>query len=58
MFMCKRHWFMLTLPMRDEVWSVYQEGQEEGRAPVSAEYLEVTTRIIHWLAVKEGILSE
>jgi hypothetical protein len=58
MLFCRKHWYMLTPGMRDEVWSVYQEGQEVGNAPVTMEYVLVTERIINWLARKEGLLSE
>jgi hypothetical protein len=53
MFMCKPHWFSLPKSMRDEVWDVYVPGQEDRMDPTD-EYIEVTQRIIDWLAKKEG----
>lgn len=54
MFMCRRHWFMLPRHMQDEVWEVYVPGQEIRMDPTE-EYIEVTTRIIDWLATKEKV---
>jgi hypothetical protein len=56
MFMCKRHWFMLSKATRDEIWAAYVPGQEI-RIDPSGEYLDAATRAVHWLAVKEGHLG-
>ena len=55
MFMCRSHWFRLPKPMRDAVWSVYRPGQEIDKDP-SPEYINVTTRAIRFLGVKEGLI--
>lgn len=52
LFMCRKHWFMLTEQMRRNVWRAYRKCQEIDKTP-SKEYIEVTTRIINWLAQKE-----
>lgn len=38
MLMCKRHWFMVPKPLRQEVWRLYRKGQEVDKNP-SREYL-------------------
>lgn len=53
MFMCRTHWYMVPKPLRDEVWLHYNPGQEQGKAPVTREYLDVTDRAI--AAVKAKI---
>jgi hypothetical protein len=55
MFMCKRHWYMVPKPMRDEVWAVYVPGQEIRKDP-TLEYLLVTQLAIEEVARKEGLL--
>ena len=54
MFMCRKHWYMLTQQMRDDVWSVYVPGQQDDISLVTPNYIEVTSAIIEWLAEKEG----
>lgn len=53
MFMCKRHWYMVPLPLRNEVWKHYRPGQEQDKQP-SAAYLEVAHRAIAAVQAKEA----
>jgi len=53
MFMCRRHWRMLPKAMQAAIWDEYEPGQEDRMDP-SEEYLNVATRAVRWLAVKEG----
>lgn len=53
MFMCRRHWFMLTRKEQAEVWAHYVPGQENDWNLVTAEYLDVTMRIVNDLAGRE-----
>lgn len=52
MFMCRKHWFMLSGDMRSQVWFVYVPGQEIRKDP-TPEYLEVANRAIAEVAAKE-----
>ena len=38
MLMCRRHWFMVPKPLREEVWRTYRPGQEIDKSP-TAEYM-------------------
>lgn len=53
--MCPRHWFMVPKHLRDDIWRLYNVGQEEGRAGVSGEYLRVLNEVIWVVAEKEGL---
>lgn len=53
MFMCTPHWYMLTKPERDSLWAAYRPGQERRMDP-SDEYLEVATRLVELVAVREA----
>ena len=53
MFMCKPHWFSLPKAMRDEIWDVYEPGQEQRMDPTD-EYIEVARRCVEWVAKREG----
>lgn len=53
MFMCKKHWFMLPLRLRGDVWATYEAGQELRMDPTNA-YLDAAHAAIEWLAEKEG----
>lgn len=55
MFMCKRHWFMLPLRMRNAVWREYRPGQEERKVAVTEAYLRVTDEAENYVAAKEGL---
>lgn len=52
MFMCRKHWYMVPLDLRNEVWHNYVPGQERRKDP-TAEYLAVTKRAIVAVAEKE-----
>lgn len=36
MLMCRRHWFMVPLKLRNRVWATYQDGQCDTFDPTSA----------------------
>jgi len=46
---CRRHWFSLPKQFRKRIWEVYQPGQENGKASVSQEYLDVADQIQAWI---------
>lgn len=52
MFMCKRHWYMLTKAERDSLWAVYVPGQERRMDP-SDEYLDTAMRLVAVVAERE-----
>ena len=51
--MCRSHWFTLPKPMRDSIWAEYNPGQEQGKAPVTREYLDVANECIKYVWNKE-----
>ena len=53
MFMCKRHWFMLSKSIRDRVWATYRHGQCDDRRP-SEDYCRVAMDALRFIAQKEG----
>lgn len=52
-FMCPRHWPMVPRDLQTKIWAAYAVGQEEGKAAVSPEYLQVTDEAIRAVAAKE-----
>ena len=52
LFMCAKHWGMLSLKRKVEVWKHYREGQERDKAP-SREYLEAARQAINEVREKE-----
>lgn len=36
---CRRHWFLLPLPIRTKLWQTYVPSQEENNAKVTKAYL-------------------
>lgn len=48
MWGCKKHWFRLPKPLRDEVWAAYRPGQEANLTP-SAAYLKVARKVQQWI---------
>lgn len=56
MLMCKRHWFLVPLELRDVVWATYRRGQEIDKRP-SREYLDAADAAIKAVAEKEGIVT-
>jgi hypothetical protein len=38
LLMCRRHWSLVPVLIRNRVWAHYQKGQEQGRTAPSAEY--------------------
>jgi hypothetical protein len=57
MFMCRKHWYMLTKELRDSVWATYRPGQEVDKKP-SITYLLTTAWCICFVADKEGVPHE
>ncbi|MDE2104299.1 MAG: hypothetical protein KGL39_44085 [Patescibacteria group bacterium] len=53
MFMCKRHWFMVPLRLRNLIWALYEPGQEISKDADSA-YIEVAREAIAAVRLKEG----
>lgn len=53
LYMCYSHWRKLPKEMQAAVWGAYVPGQEIRKDPTE-EYINVTERIIRWLAIKEG----
>lgn len=45
MLMCKRHWFMVPMPIRNRVWKHYRKGQCDDMRP-SEEWLEAANDAI------------
>lgn len=57
MFMCRRHWFLLPKPMRDDIWGAYRQGQCDDWG-ISHDYAEAARVAIKYLAEKEGVSGE
>jgi len=53
LLMCRRHWYMVPKPLRDEVWHHYRPGQERHKRPSEA-YLAAAKRAVDAVAAKEG----
>lgn len=54
LFMCKEHWYVLPLTMRERLWVLYRPGQEVDKDP-SVEYLEHAMACVRYVADREGI---
>jgi len=48
-FSCPTCWRRLPVELKRAIWRTYQAGQEEGRAPVTREYLAAATAAQRWL---------
>ena len=48
MWGCKKHWFMLPLPLRNKIWATYVPGQEQRMDP-SQRYLTVARDVQRWI---------
>jgi len=55
MFMCKRHWFMLTPELRAAIWRTYRPGQCDDWK-ISQAYADAATAAVRWLGQKEDVL--
>ena len=55
MFMCKRHWFMVPVPLRKRIWALYEPGQEITK-DASPEYLEVAREAIEAVRRQQAVL--
>lgn len=53
MFMCKRHWFMVPIGLRNRIWALYEPGQEITKDPTNL-YVRTALEAINAVAVKEG----
>lgn len=49
MWGCRPHWFALPREIRTGIWRAYQVGQEEGRAPVTKEYVKAARAAQDWI---------
>lgn len=48
MWGCRKHWFLLPKPIRDEIWRAYRPGQEETSTP-SADYVAAARKAQDWI---------
>lgn len=53
MFMCRRHWFMVSKPQRDAIWDSYRAGQCDDHQP-SRRYLVIAKLAVISVARREG----
>lgn len=53
MFMCRKHWFKLSAPIRHAIWEHYVPGQEARKDP-SAEYLAIAQVAINYVAAHDN----
>jgi hypothetical protein len=53
MFMCRKHWYMLTKEMRDKIWLYYAPGQERRKDP-SPEYVTHASVCVKFVAQRES----
>lgn len=53
MFMCRRHWFMVPLKLRNRVWATYHDGQCDTLDPSSA-YCQAAKASVIAVAEAEG----
>jgi hypothetical protein len=54
MLMCRAHWAMVPRDLQERVWATYQEGQEEGRAPVTEAWQQAACDAIDAVVAKEA----
>jgi hypothetical protein len=53
MLMCRQHWFMVPLSLRNKVWAAYRDGQCDTLDPSSA-YCKTAKAAVIAVAEKEG----
>lgn len=53
LLMCRPHWYMVPIHIRDLVWQHYRPGQEIDKRPSMA-YMRVMKQAIRAVALKEG----
>ena len=51
---CRRHWFMVPKPIRDDIWRTYRPGQCDDMNPSRA-YLEAARAAVCAVAEREGL---
>lgn len=54
MWGCRKHWFMVPKPLRDEIWRLYVPGQEVRKDPTD-EYIDASRAAVEAVAKKEGL---
>lgn len=54
MFACKRHWYMVPKPIRDQIWQTYRVGQCDDKNPSQA-YCVAARAAVIVVAKKEGL---
>lgn len=54
MFMCHRHWYMLSKPQKDAIWKYYRVGQCDDQKP-SKTYCMIAKMAVMYIARREGI---
>ena len=56
--MCRRHWSLVPVLIRNRVWAHYRKGQEHGGAPTpSAEYFAAVRDAIRAVDAAKGLRS-
>lgn len=55
MFMCKVHWFMVSMALRKRIWDAFDEKQLTGEITPSKEWLVAAHLACEEVAKKEGI---
>lgn len=51
MWGCRKHWYMLPLPLRTAIWRTFKPGQEEAKNP-SRDYLDAAKAAQDWIAAR------
>ena len=54
MFACRRHWFMLPRPLRNDIWKTYRVGQCDDWQ-ISHAYANAARSAVRFLAAKDGV---
>lgn len=49
MWGCRKHWYALPKPIRDEIWRTFRPGQENAKNP-SAAYVRAARAAQEWIA--------
>lgn len=54
MWGCRKHWYMLPKPIRDEIWRTFQPGQEDRKDPSPA-YVRAARAAQDWIATRSAV---
>ena len=57
MWGCRKHWFTLPKPLRDQIWKEYRAGQETTKTP-SERYIAAAFLVQLWIAGKIEIRKD